>query len=276
MRVLHVISGVEPENGGPTGALVGHCRALRSVGIDSTVVATQKSASANAVADRLRSEGTPVTLLGPTRRPFRTHPRIDEVLTTEIATHDVVHIRAVWEWIEHRAAVLSRKANKPTVWTPHGMLDRWNMQRNHWFKRACLAGYLRRDLNAAARLHVATPFEAGNVNRLKLTMPLFVQGHGLDAAAFATPIPRGRLRDRFAPGDRPLILFLGRIQHGKGLELLIPALAKMTTPATLLVAGPDRGELPPHDRVADRHARRRRPRPLPGPARRRRQARRPA
>ena len=40
--------------------------------------------------------------------------------------------------------------------------------------------------------------------------------------------------------DRPIILFLGRVHYGKGLELLVPALAMMKrSDAMLVIAGPN-------------------------------------
>lgn len=240
MRILQVISGIEPENGGPTSALTGHCRALVAAGAEVSIVATWKHESSFALAEELKRDGIPVTLLGPTKPPFRKHPAMDETLAAAVAAHDVVHIHAVWEAIEHRAAVLARELAKPYVWTPHGMLDEWNMRRNHWFKRACMAAYLRRDLKAAAAIHVATDFEKKQVARLKLGTPFFVQGFGLDESLLtaAKPPTGSRLRDRLAE-ETPLILFLGRIQHGKGLETLVPALKRMKTVAHLAIVGPD-------------------------------------
>ena len=248
MHVLHVISGLEPENGGPTAALAGHCRAMTAAGGRCSVVSTWKFRSSFQMAEDLEKDSIPVTLLGPTRRPFRTHRDMDDVLTKAIAAHDVVHIHAVWEWIEHRAAVLARRANKPYVWTPHGMLDEWNMRRNGWFKRACMTAYLRRDLNAAAAIHVASEFEARNVGRLRLRAPTYLQGFGLDASLLNADTPRGLFRTSLGLADDvPLVLFLGRIQRGKGLETLVPALAKLkTTTARLVIAGPDEGDYRRH------------------------------
>ena len=248
MRILHVISGLEPENGGPTAALVGQCRAMTAAGVACSVVSTWKFRSSFQTAEELERDGIRVTLLGPTRRPFRTHRDMDATLIAAIVAHDVVQIHAVWEWIEHRAAALARRAGKPYVWTPHGMLDEWNMRRNHWFKRACFASYLRRDLNAAAAIHVASAFEARNVARLGLVAPNYVQGFGLDGSLLTADTPRGRFRAAHGfADDTPLVLFLGRIQRGKGLEMLVPALTRMqTTAARLVVAGPDEGDYRRH------------------------------
>lgn len=242
MRIVHTISGIEPESGGPTSALCGLARAQARLGHRPHVVATWKFPSAFPLADALRTDGVDVTLVGPARRPFYAHPGLRPALESALRDSDVVHVHALWESVNHLSAVVARRLGKPYVWTPHGMLDAWNMRRSTLVKHACLAAYLRRDLNAAASLNAATDFEARQTRRLNLRPPLFVLGFGLDDAFLNADIPRGRFRARHGiDADRPMVLFLGRIQRGKGLETLVPALAKMKTPATLVIAGPDEG-----------------------------------
>jgi glycosyltransferase involved in cell wall biosynthesis len=156
---------------------------------------------------------------------------------------DVVHIHAMWEAIEHEAAALARELGKPAVWTPHGMLDEWNMTNRRWFKRACLFWRLRRDLNGMAAIHAASDFERDNIARLGLAAPVIVEGFGLDDCVLSANPQRGAFRAQHAIGDAtPMVLFLGRIQSGKGLELLVPAMARLTSAEALLViAGPDEG-----------------------------------
>ena len=252
MRVLHVISGIEPENGGPTAALCGMATGLRDAGDELSIVATWKSESAFTVAERLRTAGIKVTLLGPTKRPFRNHPQLRSVLEAETRDADVVHIHAMWEAIEHTAARVARRLGKPYVWTPHGMLDRYNMSRNRLFKSACLWLYLRRDLSRAARLHVASEFERLQVTRHRLPTRTVTIGFGVDEALFEAP-PASIGRPRGFEDGVPVVLYLGRVQRGKGLEILIPAMAAVAAPTRLVVAGPDEGLQAAMETLAARH-----------------------
>jgi glycosyltransferase involved in cell wall biosynthesis len=83
--------------------------------------------------------------------------------------------------------------------------------------------------------------ERDAVARLRLRPPAIVEPFGLDAAEFADLPPKGEFRARHPQvGDRKLVVFLGRLDYGKGLELLIPAFAEITRDdAALVIVGPD-------------------------------------
>jgi glycosyltransferase involved in cell wall biosynthesis len=51
--------------------------------------------------------------------------------------------------------------------------------------------------------------------------------YGLDADAYARKSVSGRLREELAIGDRPLVLFVGRMTAQKGVDILLEAFAKV-------------------------------------------------
>src|SRR5205809_6656404 len=108
-RVLHVISGLDPANGGPTFVLTGLTPAQVRHGLDVTVVATYQNTSGFPMAERMRAQGVKVELIGPARGKLSRHPGIRPVLCRLIAEADVVHIHAVWEQIQHEAAREARR-----------------------------------------------------------------------------------------------------------------------------------------------------------------------
>jgi glycosyltransferase involved in cell wall biosynthesis len=163
------------------------------------------------------------------------------MLKARIEKSDVVHIHALWEEPQHLAAQLARRVGIPYVITPHGMLDPWSLSQKKWKKRLYMAWRLRSNLNRAAALHFTTETEKNLVGRLKLAPPGIIEPIGLDQSDFAQLPPRGTFRARYpAIGDRPVLLFLSRLHYKKGLDLLVPAFARLTDrSAVLVIAGPD-------------------------------------
>ena len=241
MRILHAISGIDPRNGGPTNALIGFASAQRRAGLDVRVISTWRERDAFRSAERLEALGVGVRMVGQAYGKLSRHPALEQNLVAEISTADVVHIHAMWEQMQYVAGRVAQRLNKPYVCTPHGMLDPWNMKKSRLAKQIFLALRMKKNLQNASLLHFTTTIEQQAVARFNLRPPSIVEPLGLDASEYADLPPAGEFRRRHAKlGDRPIILFLGRVHYGKGLELLIPALARMQgRDAMLVVAGPD-------------------------------------
>lgn len=241
-RVVHVISGIDPQNGGPTVALLGMARAQRAVGIDASVVSTWRYETGLENAAVFEQAGVPIRMVGPARGKLSWHPGLGKILREAFAPADVVHVHAVWEQAQHVACRVASALGKPIVFTPHGMLSEWNMAQGGLAKRAFLALRVRRNLNSAARLHFTTRAEADSTAKLGLTSKPLIETLGLDLGEFAALPSPGFLRARWpAIGDRKVVLFLGRIDYKKGLDLLVPAFARCraAADAVLVLAGPD-------------------------------------
>jgi glycosyltransferase involved in cell wall biosynthesis len=104
-----------------------------------------------------------------------------------------------------------------------------------------MAWRVRKNLDHAAAIHFTTQQERDETAALRLEPPALLETLGLNLSEFQMLPPRGSFRSRYPQiGDRPLIVFLGRIHPGKGLEHLVPALAMADVPqAMLAVVGPD-------------------------------------
>jgi glycosyltransferase involved in cell wall biosynthesis len=98
------------------------------------------------------------------------------------------------------------------------------------------------NLQAADAIHYTSEDERERASFLKLRTPTFVVPNGIDWSRFETLPRRGRFRTRLGIGQAPLILFLGRINFKKGLDLLIRAfdvLRPSIPDARLAIVGPD-------------------------------------
>jgi glycosyltransferase involved in cell wall biosynthesis len=241
MRILHVISGINRENGGPPMVLAGLAAAQVRAGLDVSIVATWTTDPCRDVVAEYEARGIKVTHIGPATNPMSRHPETARVLDRLVGEADVVHVHAVWEQIQHLACEAAWRRGVPFVVTPHGMLDPWNMSNRKWRKRFYLWLRMRRNLNRAAALHFATTIERDAVARLKLRPASLIEPFGIDMAEFAELPAAGTFRAKYPEvGDKRLVVFLGRLDYGKGLELLIPAFATVAKDdAMLVVIGPD-------------------------------------
>lgn len=241
MRVLHVISGIDPEHGGPTTALLGMTKAQVKAGLDVSVVSTWISPTGQAHADTFRAAGVKVTMIGPARDPLCRHRDIVPTLRTLIDQSDILHVHGVWEQIQHDACRIARKRCVPYIVTPHGMLSEWNLSQRPLRKKLYLTWRLRKDINGAAGIHFTTEAERKSVAPLGLKAKPFVLALGIDLEEF-DPLPaRGLFRAKYPElQGKKVVLFLGRLDYKKGLDLLIPAFAQANVPdAVLVLAGPD-------------------------------------
>lgn len=241
MRVLHVISGLDPAQGGPVSALMGLAKALKSHALDVEVISNFTTSGPPATFDELTQAGIPVFGIGPMRGRFSCRRLAWQVLRERIAAADVVHIHGLWEEVQHQASVVARRCHKPYILRPCGMLDPWALQQGGWKKRLYMAMRTRRDLNRACCLHFTSLAEQAQVSGLGLQSRSLVLPNGI-SLSHQLPVARdGSFRTLLGiPPDRPLVAFLGRVHPGKGVEYLIPAMARMQSTQTVLaIIGPD-------------------------------------
>src|SRR3954453_8814354 len=74
MRILHAISGINRENGGPPIVLAGVAAGQVRAGLKVSIVATWTSNPAADVVAELESRGIHVTHIGPAKNPMSRHP----------------------------------------------------------------------------------------------------------------------------------------------------------------------------------------------------------
>jgi glycosyltransferase involved in cell wall biosynthesis len=156
----------------------------------------------------------------------------------------VLHLHGVWEPTLMRAAAAARRAGAAYVVRPAGMLDTWSLAQKKWKKKLALALGCREMLHGALFLHALNADEKRLVEPLRLACPVEVIPNGVFLEELDAPAP-GTFRKRYPQlGDRPFVLFLGRLHTKKGLDHLADAFALLadTHPtAHLVVAGPDDG-----------------------------------
>jgi len=258
MRVLHVSSSLDAVSGGTAIALQGLAKAQTSAGMDVSVVATWQSTSGEPAAEELRQSGIKARVIGKAHGRLSNHPDLIPIVTEMVKQADVVHIHALWEEIQHQAGWVARELGVPYVFSPHGMLDPWSLEQGRWKKKLYMMWRLRKDLNHAAAIHFTSERERDLADVLQLrSATKFVEPLGIDLTEFQKlPETRGLFVQKFPElKDKRLLLFLSRLHHKKGLDLLIPAFAQSAPPDwAMVIAGPDEGYLQIARQLARHHA----------------------
>ncbi|MFL5240832.1 MAG: glycosyltransferase [Gemmataceae bacterium] len=241
MRVLHVISSLDPRSGGPAEALRGLTTAQAAAGLSVSVAATYKADAQLGFAEQMKEKGVMVRLIGPCRGPLTRHRDLAGIMAETIQEAEIVHIHGLWEEIQHKAARHAYRLGKPYLIRPCGMLDPWSLAQGRLKKALYLRWRLRTNLNRAAALHFTSQPERDLTRSLRLHAPCLIEPNGIDLDEFAHLPARGAFRSRYGiASERPVVLFMSRLHPKKGLDLLLPAFARLAEEAPLLViAGPD-------------------------------------
>jgi glycosyltransferase involved in cell wall biosynthesis len=138
--------------------------------------------------------------------------------------YDLVHIHALFSPVSTAAATVARHQKLPYILRPLGTLDPADLQKKRQLKNLYAALLERPNLAGAAAIHFTSDQEAKISDRFgTLTHDLVIPlGVTLPKSAEQS------FRDRVGiPCDRPLLLFMSRIDPKKGLDLLIPALENL-------------------------------------------------
>jgi glycosyltransferase involved in cell wall biosynthesis len=247
MRILHVITNLDPGSGGPPVVANYLSAAQAALGHHVQILVGADGADPGADATALRADGVPrvsVSLSGGTIGLL-----LRGMASTSVADlvdqFDVLHLHGVWDPLLFVAARQARKAKKPYVVAPHGMLDPWSLAQKKWKKKAAMVFGYRRFLNGAAFLHVLNATERDLLLQLGLRTQPVVIPNGIDIRELDQFAERGKFIPLWpALANKRYILFLSRLHYKKGLDFLADAfalLAPRLPDVDLVVAGPDQG-----------------------------------
>ena len=163
-------------------------------------------------------------------------------LWKNVENYDIVHTHTLFTPLIDLCHGICQLKQVPYVMTPHGMLEPWALAYKAWKKRLYFNWIEARSLTKAAAIQALTTIERQQIQSLGFQQTLIVP-NGIHAKQFDT-LPSAQLFYETYPQlkDKDCILFLGRLDPKKGLDLLAQAFAQVhqTYPNThLIVAGPD-------------------------------------
>lgn len=234
--VLHAVTDIHPNSGGPSRTVVQLADALAAPGDLEVALVSQGRRGAprlasheSALAHFVEESASPLALAA--GLPFaRALAR-----AAAVAAPSILHDHGVWTAVNHRACRFARVRGIPYVVQPMGMLEPWSLAYRANKKRVAMWLYQRRDLAGAALLMVTSEAEAQNIRRLGFSQPLSV----IPAGIRLDPPPTAMADERRAEGPRRL-LFLSRVHPKKGLLNLVDAWSRLDRSGwRLQIAGPD-------------------------------------
>jgi glycosyltransferase involved in cell wall biosynthesis len=160
-----------------------------------------------------------------------------------------VHIHSLFLFPQFAAYRAARNAGVPYVVSPRGALDPYLRRHNAPVKLVADLLWQRGMFDGAARLHLTSDEEARLTMDIAPAARRAVIPNGLRWDHYADLPSAETFRRRFlADADAPLVMFLGRLSHKKGLDVLIRAfaIARNEAPdAVLAIVGPDDERLTP-------------------------------
>ncbi|HEY4329480.1 MAG TPA: glycosyltransferase, partial [Phycisphaerae bacterium] len=249
-RILHLTSSIAPSAGGPATVVARLAAAQAAMGHHVTIVSSLDCAERASFEVSVRN--IPYfdrvhLLLCPWTSHFQRWfgKRLSPIYESALPFMDVLHIHGMWEPMLLVAAKLARKHKVPYIVRPCGTLDPWSLGQSRWKKRVALAVSRKKMLDGAALIHTLNKEEARLIEPLHIAAPSAIIPNGVFLDEIDDTPSDDRLFARFpALLEHPYILFLGRLHHKKGLDILAEAFGRIAgvhRDVHLLVAGPDRG-----------------------------------
>jgi glycosyltransferase involved in cell wall biosynthesis len=163
-------------------------------------------------------------------------------LFKNVTDYDLVHTNTIFSPLISLVHGICKLKKVPYIVTPHGMLEPWALSYKAAKKRYYYQLFEKPILQQANAIQTLASLEAEKVQNLGFQQTVIIP-NGIDRNEYQT-LPNPQLFYQRFPNTRcqKLILFLGRIDPKKGLDLLAPAFAKAYQKFPdihLIVAGPD-------------------------------------
>lgn len=155
---------------------------------------------------------------------------------------DIIHLHGAWIPANIQIAARARRDGRRYIISPHGMLDHWCMSYHALRKKVFLSLWGRRFFEGAAGIFFCAQGELEQAATYIDNSAGRVVPAAMDLTPF-TDLPGPEIAQQEitgASGDGPLVLFLSRIDHKKGLEVLLDAMglvAGRRDPVPLVIAG---------------------------------------
>ena len=219
MRVLQTIYDLTARSGGPSTCVCDLMQGLSDIKAPVELL-TVKPAEGDE-----KNLGAGSAWLKEVAYDYRTPLKISRNIRRALAESDcdVYHANTLWTDCTHSTCVHARKAGKPYVLSPHGMLYPTALAISRWKKIPMLKLWFRKDIMEAACLHVTCEQEMAHCRAFGYKGPIAVIPNAV-VSPEGVEMKKEVYRD---PAGRRQIGFLGRLHPIKKVENVIYAISML-------------------------------------------------
>ncbi len=250
MRILHVFDICSMKKGGGTASLISRLAEAQSAKGHEVSLYTSDFGWEDRDADSLK--GVKVRVFPSRAHPgnFFLMPGMIGAAKKDLRGYDIVHLHCARSFQNVVIHHYARRYGIPYVVDAHGSTPRSaNGRGPTWALKHCFDFVIgKRIMEDAAKVIAETKVGAAEYQELAVHDEQIVIIPGLlTVTEFNELPPRGIFRQKHNLGDKPIVMFLGRIHAIKGLNFLVEGfalLAKSRDDVTLVIVGPDDGHKP--------------------------------
>jgi len=246
IKLLRVISSMNPNTGGPPAGISYVNKALEEIGIQTTIVCLDEPN-----AKFIKESELNLVALGCSRGPWQFNSKLGNWLLQNLSNYDVSIVHGLWLYnsfiairVYKRFLKASPESKHKMFLMPHGMLDpyfqNWahrgikplrNFLYWHFIEKANVNNYSGLFFTSELELNLARDTFSGYKPQNE-----YMVGYGVEIPAIDLVRNIPKLQEDY-------FLFLGRIHPKKGIEILLNAYEKMIAEnqiilPSLIIAGP--------------------------------------
>ena len=267
MHILHLTPYYKPAYayGGVVRAVEGMATSLAARGHEITVLTTDaldQSARYRGPAEEivdgvrvLRRANVSPMMRG--RFNLSTPRSMKKTAEAIMSSIDVVHVHEFRTLENLLVTPVAAALKKPIVLSPHGTISRSTGRGR--FKRGwdrLLGSAVAQRIDQVVALAESEKTEVqdlwGQFGRRRIPTRFTIVPNGIWSEDFTRLPSAGPIRQRFGLEDAPTVLYLGRLQQRKGVDVLVQAFQRAdVSHSRLLIVGPDEGMLPTIQALAE-------------------------
>jgi glycosyltransferase involved in cell wall biosynthesis len=209
MKILHYIPSIDHSSGGTTTYMQLLAKALGKL-VDIHIVT-------HLTKQPVTIENAQIHYLSASFLRLYSAKKQWQKLLNDIQS-DMVHINCCWNPLCAYTQKWAQKSGYKVIFTPHGMLEPWIMQRHHWTRKVpALYLYQKKAVQTADYIHATSELEKQNLLQLKYSDKICVIPNGIETENISIKSSWKKTRT---------VLYLSRIHPKKGIELLIDAITQ--------------------------------------------------